>query len=198
MKNEPCIRLGIRIIPKIRENPADKRKSKPPSAMLFTARMVACAEVICVIILGKRLRPRRAPTRLPPSCSRELAEGLTDIPPRHEGGISGALIVALFEILGRGIVARVDGVRQELLLVLGPALADARILLDRRVQQLLALALALTRADVADGLARLVGLDRSARRVGEPDLMQGLGQHVAVVSLPPGLRHSSPDALAGD
>src|SRR5215813_14306991 len=99
---------------------------------------------------------------------------------------SGALIFALFEILGRGIVARVDGVRQELLLVIGPELADVWILLDHRVHQILALALALTNDDVADGVAILVELDRSARRVGERDLMQGLGQHLAVVSLPPG------------
>src|SRR4051812_22487865 len=38
MKNEPCIRFGIRISPKISEKPADNRNSRPPSAMLFTAR----------------------------------------------------------------------------------------------------------------------------------------------------------------
>ncbi len=39
MKNDPCIRLGMRISPKIRENPADNRNSRPPKAMLFTARV---------------------------------------------------------------------------------------------------------------------------------------------------------------
>src|SRR6266700_4411796 len=39
MKNEPCIRFGIRIRPKISENPADSRNSNPPYAMLFTARV---------------------------------------------------------------------------------------------------------------------------------------------------------------
>src|ERR1700693_5742400 len=37
MKKEPCIRFGIRIRPKISENPADSRNKSPPSAMLFTA-----------------------------------------------------------------------------------------------------------------------------------------------------------------
>ena len=38
MKNEPCIRFGMRISPKISEKPAESRNSKPPSAMLFTAK----------------------------------------------------------------------------------------------------------------------------------------------------------------
>src|SRR6266571_1646154 len=37
MKNEPCVRFGIRISPKISENPADSRKSRPPSVTLLTA-----------------------------------------------------------------------------------------------------------------------------------------------------------------
>src|ERR1700687_3689307 len=39
MKKEPCIRLGIRIRPKISEKPAERRNSRPPRAMLFTARV---------------------------------------------------------------------------------------------------------------------------------------------------------------
>src|SRR5437867_7744394 len=37
MKNDPCVRLGMRMSPKMREKPADRRKSRPPSVMLFTA-----------------------------------------------------------------------------------------------------------------------------------------------------------------
>src|SRR5262245_9333874 len=37
MKNEPWVRFGIFIRPKISEKPADRRKSKPPSVTLFTA-----------------------------------------------------------------------------------------------------------------------------------------------------------------
>src|SRR5512147_2114050 len=37
MKKEPWVRFGIRISPKISENPADSRKSRPPSVTLLTA-----------------------------------------------------------------------------------------------------------------------------------------------------------------
>ena len=39
MKKAPCIRLGMRISPKISEKPEDSRNSRPPSAMLFTAKV---------------------------------------------------------------------------------------------------------------------------------------------------------------
>src|SRR6267378_6051423 len=37
MKNEPCVRFGIFISPKINEKPADRRKRSPPSVTLLTA-----------------------------------------------------------------------------------------------------------------------------------------------------------------
>src|SRR6266705_6833229 len=37
MKNEPWVRFGIFMSPKISENPADRRKRRPPSVMLLTA-----------------------------------------------------------------------------------------------------------------------------------------------------------------
>src|SRR5437764_14798353 len=37
MNSEPCVRFGIRISPKISENPADSRNSKPPKATLLPA-----------------------------------------------------------------------------------------------------------------------------------------------------------------
>src|SRR5215472_3335873 len=37
MKNEPWVRLGIRMSPKINEKPAERRKRRPPSVMLLTA-----------------------------------------------------------------------------------------------------------------------------------------------------------------
>src|SRR5262249_21975215 len=37
MNSEPCVRLGIRISPKISENPAESRNNRPPSVMLLTA-----------------------------------------------------------------------------------------------------------------------------------------------------------------
>ena len=37
MKNEPCVRFGIRMSPKMSEKPADSRNSRPPSVTLLTA-----------------------------------------------------------------------------------------------------------------------------------------------------------------
>src|SRR5215469_13176423 len=37
MNSEPWVRLGIRISPKINENPADNKNSRPPKAMLLPA-----------------------------------------------------------------------------------------------------------------------------------------------------------------
>src|ERR1700733_4191723 len=36
MNIEPCVRLGIRINPKISENPADNRNKRPPNVTLLT------------------------------------------------------------------------------------------------------------------------------------------------------------------
>src|SRR5215510_3407092 len=61
MKKEPCIRLGMRIRPKIREKPDDNRNKRPPKARLLVARMAACANVICVMN-GLSPDPRNATT----------------------------------------------------------------------------------------------------------------------------------------
>jgi len=37
MDREPCVKLGIRISPKINEKPADNKKSNPPKATLLPA-----------------------------------------------------------------------------------------------------------------------------------------------------------------
>src|SRR5215471_7439929 len=37
MKKDPCVRLGIRMSPKISEKPADSRNRRPPSVMLLIA-----------------------------------------------------------------------------------------------------------------------------------------------------------------
>src|ERR1700722_14820111 len=36
MNIEPCVRLGIRISPKISENPAESRNNRPPNVTLLT------------------------------------------------------------------------------------------------------------------------------------------------------------------
>src|SRR5215468_6693255 len=64
MKKEPCIRLGMRIRPKIREKPDDSRNKRPPKARLLMARMAACANVICVMKVYPRTHetPRHSTT----------------------------------------------------------------------------------------------------------------------------------------
>src|SRR5262245_60815354 len=69
--------------------------------------------------------------------------------------------------LERRIVARVDRLRQEPLLLVGPELADVLVGLDRRVDELAVLALAAPDVEVAHDVAEMVEVERPARRVGE-------------------------------
>src|SRR5260221_11618220 len=70
MKNEPCVRLGMRISPKMSENPAESRNRSPPSVTLFTAssshRLIAAFSLAA---LDRRLlalqRPEAARTHRP-------------------------------------------------------------------------------------------------------------------------------------
>src|SRR5207248_11623990 len=96
MKNEPCVRFGIFMSPKISEKPADNRKSRPPSVMLLTARTS-----------HRSTAPAGRPSALQ-----------------------------------RRIVARVHRLGEEPLLVVRPELAHVRVHLQRRVDELVALALA--------------------------------------------------------
>src|SRR5262249_885956 len=73
------------------------------------------------------------------------------------------LILKVFRV---GVVARVNGVRQECFFVVGPELAHTWIGFDDRVHKLAVLALATADEDVADNVAVLVELDRPARGVG--------------------------------
>src|SRR5262245_30429435 len=116
MKNEPCVRLGIFIRPKISEKPADSRNSKPPSVMLFTA---STSHKFIAFRFERRL------------CRRHGYRG---------GGREGAA-EAPSRFQWR-VVARVHGLRQEPLLVVRPELAHLRVRLDRGVDQLAALLLA--------------------------------------------------------
>src|SRR2546427_1392059 len=61
MKKEPCIRLGIRISPKMREKPDESRNSRPPSATLFTAKVshrLMCQYSLLLEVLGRRIIAR--------------------------------------------------------------------------------------------------------------------------------------------
>src|SRR5215468_10039459 len=153
MNSEPCVRLGMRISPKISAKPDESRNSRPPKAMLFAAS-------------SQRF--------MPPDAS----------------------------ALERRIVARVDRLRQEPLLVVGPELADVLVGLDRRVDELAVLALAAPDVGVADDVAEMVEVERPARRVGEADAAHRCDERFLVVGLAAGLlqrrfRHHAVDVEAG-
>src|SRR5215208_1862664 len=57
MNSEPCVRFGMRISPKISENPADSRNSSPPKAMLLPAS-------ISDMLIGRRRRGSKQRFRL--------------------------------------------------------------------------------------------------------------------------------------
>src|SRR5262245_43346002 len=122
MKKDPWVRLGMRMRPKIREKPAERRKSRPPRVMLLTAST------------NQRFMGGDAP-RSPRGASRWLRSLLA---------------------LQRRVVARVDRLGEEPLLVVRPELTHVGIGLDGRVDELVALALALPDVDVPHHVAEMV------------------------------------------
>src|SRR5437867_7990050 len=108
MKNEPWVRFGIFINPKISENPADSRKRRPPSVMLLTA-----STSQRLMRLGGGLRPpseasprnrlRRQSRRSERNTDRASISWWSAA--GHSGGSLGA---GAASALQRRIVARVD------------------------------------------------------------------------------------------
>src|SRR6185312_7164703 len=95
MNSDPCVRLGMRISPKMSENPADSRNNRPPKVTLLT---VNSSQDDMAIGFPRSLpRERRAP---------------------HQRCPSAALL------LNWRVIARIDRLRQELLLVVSPELAN--------------------------------------------------------------------------
>src|SRR5882724_12578092 len=146
MKNDPCVRLGIFIKPKISEKPADRRNKRPPSVMLLTA---STSQRFITFRFARRAR------------------GTAAIPSRFE----------------RRVVARVHGLRQEPLLVVGPELAHLGIRLDGGVDELVALPLAASDVEGPDDVAEVVEEERAARRVDEGHRAQRADERLAVVGL---------------
>src|SRR5665213_3807120 len=109
MNSEPCVRFGIRIRPKMSEKPADSRNSRPPKVTLLT---VSTSQKVIAEIFPRSFPVTRG--RRPPQRPRAFA-------------------VSAFY---RRVVARVHRLRQELLLVVGPELADVVVGLDRLVPEL--------------------------------------------------------------
>src|SRR5262245_5295846 len=95
MNRDPCVRLGMRISPKMSENPADSRNNRPPKVTLLT---VSSSQDDMAI-------------GFPRSFSLDRRSLLLQCPP-----------VSL--LLERRVIARIDRLRQELLFVVRPELAD--------------------------------------------------------------------------
>src|SRR6185369_17417335 len=157
MKNEPWVRFGIFMSPKISEKPADRRKRRPPSVMLLIA-----SNSVTLMPGGPRAR----------------------------------------SALQRRIVARVHRLGEEPLLVVGPELADLRVRLDRRVDELVALLVDPPDVAVADDVAEVIEAEGAAGRVGERDRAQGPVERLPVVGLAARLlqrrlRHHAVDVEAG-
>src|SRR5665213_253912 len=139
MNSEPCVKLGIRISPKISEKPADSRNNRPPNVTLLTA-----STSQKVMFAGF---PRSSCQKTAGAC---------------------ATPAEWFELrLERREVARVDRLREELLLVVGPELTHVVIGLDRLVDVFAAGLFDTADEEVADHVAEVIELDRSARRIGE-------------------------------
>src|SRR5215475_8207689 len=104
----------------------------------------------------------------------------------------------LFQILRRRIVARIDRLRQEPLLVIGPELADIRVGLDDGVDELSAFALAFADEDITNNVAVAVEANRAARRVEQRYVVQRFRKCLAIIGLAADLLDGSFDTLAGD
>src|SRR5205085_7760952 len=63
------------------------------------------------------------------------------------------------------VVARINRLGKEPFLFIGPELADIRIGLDRRIDQLPILLLATADINVADDIAEMIEVERTARRI---------------------------------
>src|SRR5262245_23893966 len=165
MNSEPCVRLGIRIRPKISEKPAESRNSRPPSVMLLTAstryRFMACVFSASGAPLANCPRRSKSPRRGAAPCVRSALE--------------------------RRVVARIDRLRQEPLRIVGPELAHLGIDFHRGVGHFPALLLDPADEDVTDDVAVLVETDLPARRILERHRSHRLDERLWIVRLAPGL-----------
>src|SRR6185503_4327751 len=74
------------------------------------------------------------------------------------------------------IIARIDWLPEEGLLVVSPELADILVGLDGLIHELAVLLLDATNVDIADHISVVVEFDRPARRVGELNAAQRLDE----------------------
>src|SRR5215813_10100751 len=188
-------------IPPKRATPSPLRmaavQKSTPRAIKLVARYAPSMKKEPWVRLGIRMSPKinekpaERRKRRPPSVMLLTASSSHRLTP---GGPGSAL--------QRRIVARVDGLREKPLLVVGPELAHLRIRLDRRVDESVALALTASDVEVADHVAEVVEAEWPARGIGERDAPQRLDEVFAVVRLPArllegGLRHHPVDVEPG-
>src|ERR1043166_3624665 len=170
MNIEPCVRLGMRISPKIREKPADNRNSSPPNVTLLTVSRTQNVMAAADQMTDDRRRRTegalltRRLFRRPSSVVRPLSPVLC----RPSSAFSA--------LRQRRIVARVDRVREKFLFRPSPELADVLVGLDGLVPELEAvfgpLGSDAPNVERADDVAEMIELDRAARRVGQIDRFQ--------------------------
>ena len=95
---------------------------------------------------------------------RRRCDAISNCPSSRSGRGCARLLIEVFR---RRVIACVDRLRQERLLVIGPELADVRVGLDHRVDESAVLALAFADEDVADDIAEMIETNWPARRIGE-------------------------------
>src|SRR5262245_36379711 len=97
MKSEPCVRFGMRISPKMSENPADSRNSRPPKVTLLT--VITSQKFMAAASLRSLCSVLQAPPVATPARWKLLR-------------------------LDRREIARIDRLGEEFLFVVSPELAD--------------------------------------------------------------------------
>src|SRR2546421_7768160 len=136
MKKAPCVRFASLIKPKMSENPEESRKSRPPSDRLLRPWMIQN----CIVCRSRPVSPARI----------------------H--ACSGADL--LLQVLRRRIIARINGVLQELGLVIGPELRDIGISLDHGIDQSPVGFCHFADVDISNRITKLVELDDAPDRLG--------------------------------
>src|SRR5580700_4429287 len=167
MNIEPCVRLGIRISPKISEKPADNRNNRPPNVTLLT--VSSSQNVISADLVTCHAPRKRSIQVIPTGAVSALRDTTRSL-------ITGSSAFADDDRTASAlrqwrIIARIDRVREVFLLRPIPELADVLVGLDGLVPEFQAVfgAFGANAADVeiADHVAEMIELERPARRVGE-------------------------------
>src|SRR5262245_24650669 len=163
------------------------QKSKPHRMRLTATYAPSMKKEPCVrfaIFMSPKIseKPAESRKRRPPSVMLLMAS--TSVRLMSDASRSRARRGCPVSALQRRVVTRVDRLRQEPLLVIGPELAHVRIGLDRRVDELVALALGAAYVEAADDVAEVIEMERPARRVGERYGAQRLDERILVVGLP--------------